>query len=65
MYFAFKPKKIKLIGGIEKVKVESASKKEVLPQNIENKPHNTEETITQDTQSDSETSIKSETKDVT
>jgi len=46
-------------------KTENVPQEEVLTQNIENKPQNTEETITQDTQSDNETSVKSETKGVT
>ena len=46
-------------------KTENVPQEEVLSQNIENKSQNTEETITQDTKSDNETSIKSETKGVT
>ncbi len=47
------------------IKSENVPQVEVLTQNIENKPQNTEETITQDTQSENETSVKSETKGVT
>ena len=46
-------------------KNENVPQEEVLIQNMENKSQNTEETITQDIQSDNETSIKSETKGVT
>ena len=46
-------------------KTENEPQEEVLTQNIENKSQNTEEIITQDTQSDNETSVKSETKGVT
>jgi|TARA_B100000315_G_scaffold190706_1_gene180824 type IV pilus assembly protein PilN len=46
-------------------KTENVPQEKVLTQNIENKSQNTEETITQDTQSDNENSIKSKTKGVT
>ena len=46
-------------------KTENVPQEEALTQNIENKPQNTEETISQDTQSDNETSVKSKTKGVT
>ena len=46
-------------------KTESVPQEEVLTQNIENKSQNTEETITQDTQNDSEINVKKETKGVT
>ena len=46
-------------------KAENVPQEEVSTQNIENKSQNTEEIITQDTQSDNETSVKSETKGVT
>jgi len=46
-------------------KTENAPQEKVLTQNIENNSQNTEGTITQDTKSDNETSIKSETKGVT
>ena len=46
-------------------KAENVPQEEVSTQNIENKSQNTEETITQDTQSDNETSVKSKTKGVT
>ena len=46
-------------------KTKSVPQEEVLTQNIENKPQNTEETITQDNQNDSEISVKTETKGIT
>ena len=46
-------------------KTKSVPQEEVLNQNVENKPQNTEETITQDNKNDSETSVKNETKGVT
>ena len=46
-------------------KAENVPQEEVLTQNIENQTENTEGTITQDTQNDSETSVKAETKGVT
>ena len=44
------------------IKTESVPQEEVLTQNIENKPHNTEETITQNA---SQTSVNTKTKGVT
>ena len=46
-------------------KADNVPQEEVLIQNIENKSQNTEETITQDTQNNSETSVKNKTKGVT
>ena len=46
-------------------KAESVSQEEVLTQNIENQTENTEETITQDTQSNNNISVKTKTKGVT
>jgi len=46
-------------------KSENVPQEEVSIQNIENKPQNTEETITQDTQDDNETSVKTKTKGIT
>ena len=45
-------------------KADNVPQEEVLIQNIENKSQNTEETITQDTQNNSETSVKNKTKGV-
>ena len=47
------------------IKTENVPQEEVLSQNREIKTQNTEETITQDTQSENKTSVKSETKGVT
>lgn len=46
-------------------KTEIMPQEEVLTQNIKNKPQNTEETTIQDTQNDSEISVKTKTKGVT